>query len=133
MADLFEASSRLSLRFETPQGSLSTEDLWKLPLTSTRANVANLDDIAITLNKKLQDSGVVSFVKKVTKTNEILSLKLEIVKHVIDVLQSEADAHESAVAKFEEKQKLLGFIANKKDEALAGKTVEELQAMVASL
>jgi hypothetical protein len=37
MNDLFASASRLSLRFDTPQGQLSTEDLWSLPLSTNRA------------------------------------------------------------------------------------------------
>ena len=47
--DIFEQASRLKLRFPSPLGTLSTEDLWHLPLTSTTGK-ANLNDIGKALN-----------------------------------------------------------------------------------
>jgi hypothetical protein len=38
---LFQKATRAKLRFETPKGLLSVEDLWDLPLTSA-INKANL-------------------------------------------------------------------------------------------
>ncbi len=77
--ELFATASRLQLRFDTPQGQITTEDLWHLPLTSVRTGRANLDDIAVSLNKQLQDQGTTSFVKKATRPNEILKAKFEVV------------------------------------------------------
>jgi hypothetical protein len=51
--NLFEKASRLKLRFSSPAGLLTVEDLWDLPL-SAQAKVANLDDIAKGLNKTLE-------------------------------------------------------------------------------
>ena len=50
---MFEQASRLKLRFTTARGSLSVEDLWDLPLTSTTGK-PNLDDIAKSLNRELR-------------------------------------------------------------------------------
>ena len=51
---MFERATREKFRFNSPQGALSAEDLWDLPLTSDRANRANLNDIAKELNKTLK-------------------------------------------------------------------------------
>src|SRR4051812_37022187 len=113
--DLFAEASRRNLRFDTPQGALSVEDLWNLPLSTTRAGRANLDDIAIGLNKQIQEAGTTSFVKKASKTNEVLKLKFDIVIQIIAVLQAEAEAAETVRANAEKKQQILSIIANKEN------------------
>ena len=128
----FEKASRIRLRFDTPQGSLTVEDLWALPLTS-RTGRANLDDIAKSLNRQLKETAEESFVVKNNKTNEGLQLAFDLVKHVIEVRVAENEAADQAAAKKEQKQKLLALIVEKKDEDLKGKTVEELEAMVGAL
>jgi hypothetical protein len=128
---MFEKAARLKLRFETCQGCLSAEDLWDLPLTSNRGR-ANLDEIAIALHGQLQRSSV-SFVNDDDKPNELIQLRFDVVKHVIDVRKAENKAAADAHAKAEQKQKLLGILARKQDEELEGKTREELEAMIAAL
>lgn len=133
MESLFAEATRRKLRFTTPQGELSVEDLWNLPLTSTNPNRANLDDIAVGLNKQLQDAGTTSFVKKATRPNEELKAKFDIVLQVIEVRQAEADAAETLRLNTEKKQQILSLIANKENEELAGKSIDELRALVGSL
>jgi len=63
----------------------------------------------------------------------VLKLKFDIVLHVISVVQSEAEATETLRANAEKKQQILSIIANKENEALSGKSIEELQAIAATL
>lgn len=129
---MFEKATRLKLRFDTIAGQLSTEDLWDLPLTSKRSSV-NLDDLAIALDKELKETNTTSFVQKTTKSNDTARLKFEIVLHVIKIRQAETEATEQKRANAERKQRILELIAEKQDEALAGKSVEELNALVNTL
>lgn len=66
----FVKASRLALRFDTPKGLLTTEDLWNLPLTSHAPGKPNLDDIAVGLHNKLQTKNTVSFVNTPAKADE---------------------------------------------------------------
>lgn len=131
--ELFAQASRLKLTFETPQGALSVNDLWDLPLTTNRNGRANLDDIAVSLNNQIQAAGTTSFVKKATRPNEILKAKFDVVLQVIEVLQAEADAAEVLRANAEKKQRVLEIIASKEDEALASKSLDELRELVGAL
>ena len=60
-------------------------------------------------------------------------LALAIVKRIIEVRVAERDAAALSKKRAEEKQKILALISEKQDEALKGKTLEELQAMVGAL
>ena len=128
---MFEAATRLKLRFDSSKGQLSVEDLWELPLTS--AKNANLDDIARGLHRQLKNGDDVSFVNVAQKSDEVVQLKFDIVKHVIDVRLAENEAARAASANREKKQQLMAIIAQKKDAALQGTSLEELEAMVASM
>lgn len=130
---MFEQATRLKMRFESPQGRLSVEDLWDLPLTSTRANQANLNNIAKGISRQLKDESEEDFVNPKSKANETLQLALDLVKHVISTKQAEAEASRLLNERKDKKAKLLELIAKKQDQALEGKPLEELQAMVASL
>jgi hypothetical protein len=128
---MFEKASRLKLRFESPNGNLSVEDLWDLPLSSDRR--ANLDDIAKGLYNQMKEDNIQSFVKVVSKADETLQLKFELVKHVIEVRLTEKEASELTKTNKERKQQILALIAQKKNEQLSGKSLEELESLANSL
>lgn len=130
---MFETATRIKLRFESPKGLLSVEDLWDLPLTATSAAKANLNDIAKGVSRQLKDNGDEDFVDTNKKADAVLQLKLDIIKHIIAVRQTEKDTAQQAAAKREQKHRLLELIARKKDAEMEGKTVEELEAMVNQL
>lgn len=130
--ELFATASRLKLRFDTPQGPLSAEDLWDLPLKS-RSGRANLDDIAIGLDKAIKESGTTSFVDETTKENDELKLKFDIVLQVIGVRKEENVAAETKRANAEKKQQILGLIAQKENDALAGESIDKLRELASSL
>lgn len=129
---MFEKAARLKIRFDSPAGQLSVEDLWDLPLTST-AKRANLDEIAIHLNRALKDTTTESFVKKATPKNDELQLKFDIVRHVIKVRLEENEAESLKKSNAERKQKLLAILAEKQDADLKGKSTEELQKLINEL
>lgn len=130
---MFEKAARLKLRFQTGRGMLSVEDLWDLPLTSARG--PNLDDVAKGLSRELRaTTEEVSFVEPHAHgRNDELKLGLDIVKHVIEVRLTERTAANEAAKKRETKQKILEIIATKQDEALQGKSLEELQALAEAM
>jgi hypothetical protein len=133
MSDImFEKANRMKLRFDTPKGQLSAEDLWDLPLTSPTGK-ANLDDIAKDLFRQLKDDGNVSFVQPSVTTDKTIQMKFDIVKYVIDVRVAERDAAEIARKNKEKKQLILGIIAQKENDVLSNASLEELRGMVESM
>jgi hypothetical protein len=125
---MFEKASRIKLRFATPAGLISTEDLWDLPLTS-KVGAANLDDLAKGLNRKIGDNEE-SFVDKPAKTNTTDQLAFDIVKRIIEVRLEEREAAKTARDKAVRKQKILGILADKKDEALKSMDVADLEKLL---
>lgn len=129
---MFQQASRLALRFSSPKGELTTEDLWLLPLTSATGK-ANLDDIAKGLFRALKSDENVSFVAPERKSDPRTQLAFDIVKHIIDVRVAENAAAASAAATKERKQKLLGILAQKQDAELLSMPLDELRKQIDAL
>ena len=91
-----------------------------------------LNDIAKELNREIKKDGEEDFVFP-TPTNTELSLKFEIVKHVIEVRLAERDASIARAEKQAQKERIKELLAKKQDEALAGKSEEELKKMLDDL
>jgi hypothetical protein len=122
MDAMFEKASRQGIRYQY-KGLCTVEDLWDL-------SVQELDGIYKKLNKELKDATEESLLGVTKKKNTELELKVEIVKHIVQVKLAEAEAKEKRAARAQQKQKILGIIATKQDEALLSKSVEELTAMM---
>lgn len=130
---MFQKATRFKLRFDSPKGLLSTEDLWDLPLQSANPLRPNLDDVARSLHLQLKSGADVSFVDAAKKSDPTIQLKFDLVKHIIDTRLAENAAAAAAAANKEKKQHLLGILAQKENEALAGQSIDELRAAIAAL
>lgn len=122
---MFEKAVRLKLRFNH-KGLCTVEDLWDIPLES-------LDRIFKELNIKLKAQKEESLLETRSKEDEIVDLKISIVKHIVEVRLSEQKARKDLAAKLAKKQKLLGIIAEKQDDALRDLSVDELTKLVDDL
>jgi hypothetical protein len=129
---MFEKAARLKLRFDSPKGLVTVEDLFDLPLT-VRNGGASLDNVAKGIARQIRETETESFVLTTSKADTILQLKLEIVKHVIAIKKAEADAADKAAEKKATKQKILAIIADKKDEQLKGSSIEDLEKQLETL
>lgn len=125
MEKMFEYAVRNKVRFPF-KGLISVEDLWDLTPT-------NLDSIYKTLNKQVKQSEEESLLNTKTSVNTELEVQIAIVKHIVSVKLEEQEARAKAVAKREQKQKIMEIIAAKQDESLHNASVEELQAMLENL
>jgi hypothetical protein len=132
--NIFERAARAKLRFDSPVGDLTVENLFDLPLMHTNPNKANLDDIARGVARELREIGEGSFVMvKPDPRKADLELRLEIVKHVIESAQAARTAAENRKANEQRKQKLMDALAAKDDQALAGMSREDIQAEINKL
>jgi hypothetical protein len=122
---MFEQAVRLKLRFNY-KGLCTVEDLWDIPLES-------LDRIFKDLNIKLKAQKEESLLETRSKEDEIIDLKISIVKHIVEVRLSEQKGRKDLAAKSDKKQKLLGIIAEKQDNVLRDLSVDELTKLVDEL
>ena len=129
---MFAKASRLKLRFVSPKGLLSVEDLWDLPLTSTKGN-ACLDDIAVYYNNLVGNKPKVSFVVATKGTNNDDQMRFDIVKHIIDVRMQEATDAATARERKERKQEIMAIIEEQEKGDLRKRPVEELRKMLEEL
>lgn len=133
MSSLFEQASRKAFRYPSSKGALTTEQLWDLPLTA-RTGCVDLDTVAKTLNTELKTVAEESFVStKPAPVKALLVDKLDVVKHVIAVKLAEAAAASDAAARKAEREKLMGILADKTDDALKALTPEQIRARIAEL
>jgi hypothetical protein len=121
---MFEKASRMKLRFAY-KGSLSVEDLWDL-------DVEELDALYKKFNKDLKETSEESLLK-VTRKSNIPELKVNIIKHIVEIKLAEAEEKEKLVVKRQQKKRILEIIATKQDAELLGKSMDELTAMVDQL
>jgi len=132
MDNMFEKAVRKKLRFKTSKGLVTVEDLWDMPLTSSTQKTS-LDDLARVYHKAIRESEEMSFVKPVSTGVRELELQFALVKHVIDVKMDENEKARLAQENKAKKERIMSIIAEKKDAELAGKPIEELEALVANL
>ena len=129
--NIFEYAARNKLRFDTEKGEVYVEDLYDMPLKAR--NNFDLDTTAKIINRCLKQQEEESFVSTPTKNSNDLSIKLDIVKHIIAVKLEEKNSKEQSKANEAQRKKLQEVIARKKDSALEALSVEDLEKMAAEL
>ena len=130
MNNKFEQASRLKLSYASTIGTLTTQDLWDLPLQSNRG--ASLDQVAINIHEKIEQIGKKSFVSKNTK-DKVLELKMDIVKYIIETKLQEAEELKQANENKQQKDLLTNVIAEKEMDELKQTPLKELKKQVKKL
>jgi hypothetical protein len=130
--NIFEYATRNVLRFASIRGELSVEQLWDVPLRSR--DDFNLNTIAKATNKALKEISEESFVETTkTAAHTRCEAAMETVKYVIDVKLAEETAAKTRAEKKQEKEKLLGILAEKQAGKLSELSEKELQKRIAAL
>lgn len=122
ITNIFEAATKGKYRFPF-KGMISVEDLWDLKLQ-------DLDSVFKSLNKQKKQNDEESLLQVKTAEDQELENKIQIVKYIVKFKQEEIEERLQAKDKKEYNQKLLELIERKQNEELAGKSIEELQAML---
>lgn len=130
--NMFEIATRTKLRFVSPRGEISVEQLWDVPLRSK--DDFNLDTIAKRANRDFKALVEESFVStERTPAHAKAELALEVVKHVIQTKLAEEETAKKRAANRAEKERLLEILAEKQAGALTALTEKELQERIAAL
>lgn len=123
--NIFEYAVENKLRFPY-KGSVSVEDLYAL-------NTTELDSIYKTLKREAKKADEESLLETKSNDDIVLSVKIEIIKHIVAKKLAQIEARNKAIRNKEQKDKILAAIAQKQEEALHNKSVEDLQKMLENL
>lgn len=128
---LYKKAAQVKLRIQTCKGLLSVEDVWSLSLANLDSSIRSLAPLV----KKYQtDNSDLDFLSSNsdTKSEEtsLLELSFEILKDVYITKKEEANAKAKARETKEFNQKIMSLIAEKQENSLKDKSVEELMAMI---
>lgn len=118
---MFEKATRQKLRFAF-RGQSTIEDLWDLDAKS-------LDGIYQKLRAQQKEESGESLLTP-ARTNKELSLKVDIVKHIVTVKLEEEKTRKDRAKVRKRRRRVSEILAQKQDEALFGKSEEELQKLL---
>lgn len=119
---MYKKASRLTLRFQTNKGPLTTEQLWSLPMTE-------LDALAVSLEEQATAAGKKSFLTKQSDADAVSKLKFDIVLDILTTKVEEAAASADAKAVKAHNSKIDDLIAKKKGERLESMSIEDLEKL----
>lgn len=130
--NIFEYASKTKLRFVTPRGDVTVEQLWDMPLQAR--DLFDLDTVAKGVSKALKGFDEESFVKaKPTALLRRFEVSLEVVKHIIAYKLEQADQQVKRAARNEKRELLIAALADKEGEAIKGLTAEQIKAQLREL
>lgn len=123
--NIFEYAAKNRLRFNY-KGSITVEDLYSLRLTE-------LDSIYKALNKEMKNGEEPSLLNTQNAVATDLSVKIEIVKYIVNEKLEEAEAEKRRAENNTRRNLLLEILAQKQNEELQSKSADELKQMLAEL
>lgn len=119
----YKSAAQQKLRFQTPKGLLTVEQLWDLSLRE-------LDTLAVSLETEHQQSGRKSFLAKTSAKDKTAKLRFDIVLDVLNTKVEESQAAQEAAEARDHNKKIINLISEKQEEALKEKSVKELERML---
>lgn len=122
----FTQASKIKLRFNTPKGLLSTEQLWDLTLVDLTTSIK----ASKKLLNKTEDNDLSFLEITTTVADQIEQLRFEILKEVYLTKKADNEAIRTAKENKEHNQKIMQLIEQKKDDKLSGLSIEELEKML---
>ena len=129
----YKLATQNKFRYATPIGNISTEDLWDLELTNEHGKKQiSLNAIAKSIAKELKEINEEDFVQIKPKSDitAILEAKLAIVKDIITSKIEREKQKSDENNRKERNAKILEIIAEKQNNALASKSIDELMELM---
>lgn len=131
--NIFERAARTKLRFQSPMGLLTVEDLWDIPLTAKRTPSIEALGTAVMVSLKARDGTTFLSDKKSDPVKVALQLQYDILRHVADAKTAEADAAEKRMARAADRRILRDALADKASEAIRAMSAEDIQKKLKEL
>jgi hypothetical protein len=125
--DIYKLGNQLGLRFPTTKGLLSIEQLFTLNQTQLAGVVKGCKKVL-----KGENDDELSFLDDNTSVNKEDQLRFDIAKDIYLTKKAETDELRTKAERKAFEQKILGLIAEKQEDSLKGKSIEELEAMLAA-
>lgn len=122
--NIFEYAVRNKLRFPY-KGTISTEDLWDLPVTE-------LDKIYKVLNKKNKTNEEESLLSTSSVDVDTL-VSIDIIKYIVNYKLKKKEENEQAKKRAEDRQFIMDIVERKRKQSLEDKTEEELLEMLKNM
>lgn len=122
MSDLFKIAVKNKYRF-TYKGVQTVEDLWDL-------SVEELDKIYKTLKNKQKSEAEESLLTTASKEDKELNNKIEIIKTIVADKLSDKEKSVKAAERRAKNRRILEIMADKQEDELKSKSLDELKAML---
>ena len=131
--NIFAEATRKKVRFTTNVGNISVEDLWDLPLNTTKKDGIDLDSVSQIVLDEQEGSKRKSLINPRSEKNSLIDLKIEILTHIIDVKTQEKEAKELEAVNKEKLEKLKAIREKKQDQSLENLSLEDIDKEIAAL
>lgn len=129
--DIFAYATRNKLRFPSPRGELTVEQLWDMPLEHVTG--FDLNSVAKETNRQLLDVSE-SFVQVTANSRrEELSTKLDVVKAVIEYKQDQLAEARNRAENRQQRERLKEVLHEKENAELAKLSPAQIKAKLKKL
>ena len=122
---MYKKAARLKLRFDTPKGALSVEQLFDLTMTELSSLIKKTN--AIVKKEKSAEDDDLAFLEGKDNVESLNSLRFEILKDIYLTKKQEREDAAIDLDKKQKRQRIAEIIQKKEDEALENLSIEELK------
>jgi len=123
---MYKKAARLKLRFDTPKGALSVEQLFDLTMTELSSLIKKTNAI-VKKEKSAAEDDDLAFLEGKDNVESLNSLRFGILKDIYLTKKQERDDAAIDLDKKQKRQRIAEIIQKKENEALENLSIEELK------